>query len=137
MEITANAPVVSRQEMLILAPIETIWDFQTDIAAWPSWQPSVVRVKAPRTLEVGSVFIWETQGTEITSTVQEIEAPRRIVWTGPATGMQAIHKWTFTQMDDGVMVRTEESFDGPGVEANKASLQKMLDASLVEWLQNL
>jgi hypothetical protein len=26
---------------MISAPIQTIWDIQTDVAAWPSWQPDV------------------------------------------------------------------------------------------------
>jgi uncharacterized membrane protein len=41
MEINSAAPVITRDEILIDAPIETIWSIQTDVAAWPSWQPDV------------------------------------------------------------------------------------------------
>lgn len=41
MEIDANAPVITRDETLIDAPAEVIWNLQTDIAAWPRWQPEV------------------------------------------------------------------------------------------------
>jgi hypothetical protein len=39
MDINTDAPVITRDEILIAAPIQTIWDVQTDVAAWPSWQP--------------------------------------------------------------------------------------------------
>jgi hypothetical protein len=41
MDINADAPVITRDEIVITAPIQTIWDIQTDVAAWPSWQPDV------------------------------------------------------------------------------------------------
>ncbi len=36
MDINAAAPVITRDEILIAAPVQTIWDIQTDVAAWPS-----------------------------------------------------------------------------------------------------
>jgi hypothetical protein len=41
MEINSAAPVITRDEILIHAPIETIWDSQTNVVDWPSWQPDV------------------------------------------------------------------------------------------------
>ena len=41
MDINTDAPVITRDEILISAPIRTIWDIQTDVAGWPSWQPDV------------------------------------------------------------------------------------------------
>jgi hypothetical protein len=41
MNINEDAPVITRDEILIDAPIETIWSVQTDVDAWPSWQPDV------------------------------------------------------------------------------------------------
>jgi hypothetical protein len=35
MDISADAPVIARDEILIAAPIPTIWDIQTDAADWP------------------------------------------------------------------------------------------------------
>jgi hypothetical protein len=40
-----DAPVISRHEITITAPIQTIWDIQTDVNGWPSWQPDAT---APR-----------------------------------------------------------------------------------------
>jgi uncharacterized protein YndB with AHSA1/START domain len=84
MDINPDAPVVTRDEVLIAAPIQTIWDLQTDVAGWPSWQPDVDGAEAdgPSAL----VFRWQTAGLDITSTVEEVEPPRRIVWGGPRAG---------------------------------------------------
>jgi hypothetical protein len=34
MDINTDAPVITRDEILIAAPIQTIWDIQTDVADW-------------------------------------------------------------------------------------------------------
>jgi uncharacterized protein YndB with AHSA1/START domain len=86
MEIDSAAPVITRDEILIHAPIETIWGIQTDVAAWPSWQPDVDGVEAEGPLAVGSVFRWQTAGLDITSTVEEVDPPHRIVWGGLRAG---------------------------------------------------
>ena len=59
------------------------------------------------------------------------------VWSGPAQGITAIHVWEFTPTDHGVLVHTEESWDGEVVRAQTATLQQALDGSLRAWLTNL
>jgi hypothetical protein len=39
------APVITREEILIHASPKKIWEIQTDVEDWPSWQPDVVSVK--------------------------------------------------------------------------------------------
>jgi uncharacterized protein YndB with AHSA1/START domain len=106
MDINTAAPVITRDEILIRAPIETIWEIQTDVAGWPSWQGEVDGAQIDGPLAVGSVFRWQTAGLDITSTVEEIDPPRRIVWGGPAQGVVAVHVWTLEPQQDGVLVRT-------------------------------
>jgi uncharacterized protein YndB with AHSA1/START domain len=137
MEINEDAPVITRDEIVIQAPIETIWDIQTNVDEWPSWQPDVDGAKSEGALGVGSVFRWQTAGLDITSTVEEIDAPNRIVWGGPAQGIVAVHVWTFEPQDDGVLVRTAESWEGEPVTAQVETLQVALDGSLRAWLENL
>ena len=136
-DIDANAPVITRDEIRIDAPPEVIWNIQTNISAWPQWQPEVDTAQLDGALTVGSVFHWETAGLQITSTVQEVDPPRRIVWSGPAQGITAIHVWEFTPTDHGVLVHTEESWDGEVVRSQTATLQQALDGSLRAWLTNL
>jgi hypothetical protein len=73
----------------------------------------------------------------IESTIQELEPPRRIVWSGPAQGITAVHLWTMTPSENGVLVHTEESWDGEPVWAQPEEMQRALDDSLRGWLQNL
>ncbi|SNX62659.1 polyketide cyclase/dehydrase/lipid transport protein [Streptomyces sp. TLI_55] len=138
-QIDAGAPVITRDNILIHAPLHTIWKIQTDVENWPTWQPDVdVVVKdTPGRLRPGSVFRWSTEGLNITSTVKQVDHGKRLVWGGPAQGITAIHVWTFTPTADGVLVHTEESWTGDPVTANQATLQTALDNSLRNWVNNL
>ena len=137
MDIDSTAPVVTRDEILVRAPLDAVWRAQTDISAWPQWRPEVREARFDGELAVGSVFHWEEGGPRITSTVREIVPSRRLVWTGPAQGIDAVHVWEFTPVADGVLVRTAESWTGEPVTAQAATLQPLLDASLRRWLVHL
>jgi len=137
MDIDATAPVITRDEILINAPLDAVWRIQTDVSAWPTWRPEVRAARLDGDLDVGSVFHWEEGGLEITSTVQEIAPLRRIVWTGPAQGIEAVHVWQFTPAPAGVLVHTEESWSGAPVDAQAASLQPLLDGAIRAWLGHL
>jgi hypothetical protein len=134
-----TAPVIVRKSIVIDAPLHTVWAVQTDVDNWPSWQPDVTAAlkDTPGPLRPGSVFRWETQGLDITSTVKQVHHGKCLAWGGPAQGINAIHVWTFTRTRDGVLVRTEESFAGAAVEANTALFQAGLDSSLQNWVNNL
>ena len=86
---------------------------------------------------MGTVFHWQTSGLSITSTIQEVESQRRIVWSGPAQGIEAVHVWTLTLDEKGVRVHTEESWDGEPVRSQLVPMQRALDQSLKAWLENL
>lgn len=137
MDIDRNAPVITCDEILIAAPLETIWNVQVTISSWPTWQPEVDVASIDGPLAVGTAFHWQTNGLDITSTIQEIEPQRRIVWSGPAQGIEAVHVWTLTPVEKGVRVCTEESWDGKPVRSQLATMQRALDQSLRAWLENL
>ncbi|MFJ5637362.1 SRPBCC family protein [Streptomyces goshikiensis] len=139
-EIDHSAPVITRDNIVIHAPLDRIWKIQTDIEAWPAWQPEVIEATrlTPGPLRAGSVFRWSVHGLAgIDSTVKQVVPERRIAWGGPAQGITAVHVWTFTQRADGVHVHTEESWAGAPVEADTPALQQALDASLDTWLHRL
>lgn len=131
------APVISRNEIFINAPLATVWKIQTGVSAWTTWRPTVTAAHFDGELQIGSVFKWEEGGLQITSTVQELLPLRRIVWTGPAQGIAAVHVWEFTPTEQGVRVRTEESWSGDVVSTNAATLKPVLDGALQEWLTRL
>jgi hypothetical protein len=138
-QIDRTAPVITRDSILVNAPLQTIWKVQTDVEKWPTWQPNVVVVvkDTPGHLRPGSVFRWTTEGLDITSTVKKVEHGKCLAWGGPAQGITAIHVWTFTPTRDGVLVHTEESWTGAPVVANQTALQAALDNSLHNWVNNL
>ena len=129
--------VFPKQGKRIGAPLETVWKIQTDINAWIQWRPTVTAARFDGVLQAGSAFRWEEGGLKITSTVLELLPMRRIVWTGPAQGIDAVHVWEFTASEHGVRVRTEESWSGDVVGANAPALQPVLDGALQDWLARL
>ena len=137
MDIDENAPVITRDGILIDAPLGTVWGLHTDITSWSEWLPDIDSSTIEGPLEVGTIFRWQTFGLSIESTIREIDPPRRIVWSGPAQGIVAIHVWTMTPTENGVRVHTEESWNGDPVRAQPEEMQQALDGSLRAWLQNL
>lgn len=137
MDINGEAPVITRDEIMISAPIQRIWDIQTDVAGWPSWQPDVDGADADGPLTEGSVFRWQTGGLDITSTVEEVNAPIESSGVAPAQGIVAVHVWTLDEQEDGVLVRTAESWEGDPITAQPEAMQAALDGSLRAWLENL
>ncbi|MFE0508665.1 SRPBCC family protein [Streptomyces sp. NPDC058964] len=132
-----SAPVVVRLSTVIHAPLATVWELHTDIAAWPTWNADVEQAGLDGPLMPGNSFGWRTHGLDISSTVRELVPGERIVWGGPAAGITGIHVWTFEQHGDDVIVRTEESWSGAPVDAAADDLGKALHASLDNWLQHL
>ncbi|MEV0299234.1 SRPBCC family protein [Nocardia sp. NPDC050710] len=148
------APIHYRTEALIKAPLDTIWNLQADVERWPSWQKAVTSMKRLDSgpLQADSQFRWTTPAPAtattpattltITSTVHQLEPGRCIRWSGPAVGDGmaidgGIHVWTFTPMDGGVLVRTEENWNGAQVEADVPTSTYFLGAGLEAWLADL
>ncbi|MFC3741688.1 SRPBCC family protein [Paractinoplanes deccanensis] len=109
--IDENAAVVARHEFRIDAPIGRVWALHTDVNRWTTWQSDIDTAYADGPLQLGSTFHWSTAGLHIASTVYAIEAPRRILWGGPAQGIVGIHEWTFTADGDATVVTTAESWE--------------------------
>jgi hypothetical protein len=72
MEINSNAPVISRHEITINAPLESAWLLQTEIDSWPQWNPEIAKAHLIGPIAIGTVFRWETAGMEIPSTTGEL-----------------------------------------------------------------
>jgi uncharacterized protein YndB with AHSA1/START domain len=135
--IDERAPVISRHSAVIAASIETVWRLHTDIDAWPTWQKAIDRAHLEGEFQPGATFAWETYDLAIVSTVYEVEPRRHTLWGGPSAGITGIHSWTFTPVDGGVRVDTEESWSGDPVTADVAGMQTALDGSLTAWLEHL
>lgn len=135
--IDPSAPIISRHDIEINAPIEVVWNIQTDINSWPQWRPKVTSASLSEPIKPGARFKWEDSGLKIVSTIRDVIPNRRIVWTGPAQGIFAVHVWEFTPTATGVHVHTEESWSGDGLSAQARVYQPLLDQSLIDWLRLL
>ncbi|MFD7229718.1 SRPBCC family protein [Streptomyces sp. NPDC059881] len=136
-DVDRNAPVVVSLSTTIDAPLDTVWALHTDIGSWALWNTDVERVAFDGPLAPGATFQWLTHGLEITSTVHQVVPGERIVWGGPAHGIDGVHVWTFEEDGGVVTVRTEESWSGAPVEAEPVALEQALRQSLESWLHLL
>ncbi|MFI5776329.1 SRPBCC family protein [Nocardia sp. NPDC051570] len=152
--IAPGAEIHYRTETMIKAPLDTVWNLQTDVAQWPSWQQPVTSMQRldAGPLRPGSQFRWTTPAPAtaaspattlvITSTVQQLRDRQCLRWTGPAIGEGAridlgTHVWNFTAVEGGTLVRTEESWNGPQVEADVPASTALLGGGLEAWLADL
>ncbi|GHB48008.1 hypothetical protein GCM10010377_43560 [Streptomyces viridiviolaceus] len=80
-------------------------------------------------------------GLDITSTVRQLEQRSCIRWTGPAVGeglrIDGVHVWTFTKVEGGVRVGTEETHTGDQVDADVPTATEILAQGLRAWLRDL
>jgi hypothetical protein len=135
--IPEGAPVFSSTELVIEAPVETVWGVLTAIGDWPSWNPDVKSVSIEGPVFEGATFRWKAGPGTIRSTIVSVDQPRLIAWTGKSLGIKAVHVWRLEQRNGTTLVRTEESYEGLVARSFRRSLQKKLDMALVAGLRHL
>ena len=97
-------------ELQITAPPETVWAVITDLSTWPTWNHDVKSMRFEGPLEPGSVFRWKSGSASLVSTLQSVDQPREIGWTGISMGIHAVHVFHFEPSDGGTRARSAESF---------------------------
>lgn len=137
MNIDSKAPLTGRREILIDAPIERVWEVQTDIENWPKWQKEVTFAKLDGELRPGTAFQWKAMGVNITSVLQEVVENESIGWSGRSIGMGAAHIWRFERQGKGTKVITEESLSGWLPRLIKLFKPEFLEEALAKSLRTL
>jgi uncharacterized protein YndB with AHSA1/START domain len=135
--VNERAPAVSASEIEIAAAPEVVWDVLTAIDRWPRWNPDIKSVSMKGGVAAGSQFRWKAGPGTITSTIQRVEPPRLIAWTGKTLGINAIHLYRLEPRDGKTFVRTEESYEGLVARLFRGPLQKTLDRALEDGLRYL
>ena len=135
--IDSDAPIRTRHEIDINAPLETVWRLQTDVNGWPAWQTDITAARLDGPFEPGNSFTWTSYGFTVTSTIYASAERARTLWGGPAAGITGVHEWVFSETPAGVHVTTQESWAGQPVEADITRMRTILDTSLAAWLKNL
>jgi len=137
MKIDTNASVFARKEIIIHAPVEKVWQIQTDIENWNKWQPDITSAKLEGSLAAGTIFRWKAKGLNIVSTLHTVKPHQQIGWTGISLGMFAIHNWKFEARGATTLVVTEESLSGWLTRLMKLFDPNFLEKSLETSLQIL
>ena len=73
----------------------------------------------------------------ITSTISQVNKPRLLAWTGRSLGIEATHIWHIESKGEGVLVRTEEAWEGPFPLLFGWLAKKLLQNSIESWIQQL
>jgi hypothetical protein len=83
------------------------------------------------------VFRWKAGPAKLVSTIQTVERPVEIGWTGRALGMNAVHVWRLERHGDTTVVHTEESWEGRPARLLSRTMRKSLQRTLWAWLGQL
>jgi uncharacterized protein YndB with AHSA1/START domain len=112
MDINRNAPATADGELRIDADPQTVFEVISAIDQWPSWNPDVRSVTVEGPVQPGTVFRWKAGPSSLISTLQVVDPPGEIAWTGTTMGIRAVHVFRFQASDGGTLARSEESWEG-------------------------
>ena len=109
-------PLHVRNELHIVAPAVTVWNWLVRAEQWWEWYddaPAVTYVNQAQTdLQVGSVFTWRSVGATLTATVEECVVGQRLAWLVKGPGIRAYHSWRLRETLTGCHVITEQTQAG-------------------------
>jgi hypothetical protein len=137
MEINRSAPATAAGETQIDADPQTVFSVIAAIDEWPSWNEDVKSAKLEGPLQPGTVFRWKSGPTSLVSTLQVVDPPNEIAWTGKAMTIRAVHVFRFEPKDGGTLARSEESWDGVIATLLKGYSRKTLDKGIKDDLSHL
>ena len=134
MRINESAPVTAAGRITIAAEPELVWELLADINRWPEWNADVASASLPGPVASGQVFRWKAGPATLVSTIQTVDEPDEISWTGRTMGMSAVHVWRLERDGDTTVVHTEESWDGLPARLLPRTMRKSLQKTLDSWL---
>jgi hypothetical protein len=137
MEINRSAPATAAGETQIDADPQTVFSVIAAIDEWPSWNEDVKSAKVEGPLQPGTVFRWKSGPTSLVSTLQVVDPPNELAWTGKAMTIRAVHVFRFEPRDGGTLARSEESWDGVIATVLKGYSRKTLDKGIKDDLSHL
>jgi uncharacterized protein YndB with AHSA1/START domain len=137
MDINRNAPATADGELQINADPQTVFAVISAIDQWPSWNPDVRSVRVEGSVQPGTVFRWKAGPSSRTSTLQVVDPPSEIAWTGTTMGIKAVHVFRFRPSDGGTLARSEESWEGLLASLLKGYSRRTLDKGIRSVLGHL
>ena len=97
-------PIEVRNEAVIRASVERVWDLLTDVEGWPSWYRACrwVNVESPDGAAQPLVFRWKAHPVELRSAVVTSNRPHSFAITADAVGLHAERTFTLRPTADGL-----------------------------------
>src|SRR5262245_15802741 len=99
-----SPPIEVRNEIVVNAPAERVWDLLADVGRWPSWWPLCKWVRVESTDKAGraATFRWRAHPLELRSTVTASDRPRRFAFIADGLGVHAERTFTLRTTADGL-----------------------------------
>jgi uncharacterized protein YndB with AHSA1/START domain len=137
MDINQDAPATAEGELQIAADPQTVFAVISAIDQWPTWNPDIKSVTIQGPVQPGTVFRWKSGPSSLTSTLQVLDPPSEIAWTGTTMGIKAVHVFRFQANDGGTLARSEESWEGLIASLLKGYSRRTLDKGIRSVLAHL
>jgi uncharacterized protein YndB with AHSA1/START domain len=137
MDINRAAPATAAGETQIDADPQTVFSVISGIDEWPSWNSDVKAAKLEGPAQPGTAFRWKSGPSSIVSTLEVVDPPNEIAWTGRTMGVRAIHVFRFEPRDGGTLARSEESWEGFIASLLKGFSRRTLDKGIRGVLSQL
>ncbi len=133
-----SKPVLqSTQSIIINAPLDKVWNIQSDISQWPTWQSDISYTHIDGPIKKGTIFTWKALGMPITSRLERVDNLKCIGWIGTSIGMNAEHMWYFEAIGDKTKVQTTEKLSGWLTQILRIIDKNFLEKSLKKSLLSL
>ncbi len=100
----SRPPIVVRNEAVIHASAERVWDLLTDVARWPSWYRACRWVSVETIGDAGRPvsFRWKAHPVVLRSTVVTNERPHTFAFIADTRGIHAARTFTLRRALDGL-----------------------------------
>jgi uncharacterized protein YndB with AHSA1/START domain len=136
-DIDRSAPATAEGEIQIAAPPEAVWAIMADLSGWPEWNSDVKSMTFEGPLEPGSTFRWRSGSTSLVSTLNVVDGPHEIGWTGVTMRIHAVHVFRFEPSNGGTLASSAESFRGFIPSVLKTYSRKVLQRGIDGILESL
>ena len=137
----SRSPIEVRNELLIPASPEHVWNLLTNVADWPSWYRACRWVSVESTGAGGRAtsFRWKAHPVELRSTVVAFERPNRFAINADTRGLHADRTFTVRPTLDSrsTVVISHETQTGPLAWLGRAYLAPRLRAANQAMFEDL